>query len=224
MSSVSRPGSSRSGFTAIELLVVVAIIAILAAMLLPALGLLRRMSYKAKTTNTMNQLTHAVSSYLDTYSRLGSLSDPTDTDTMHSLAFRCDPFYFLYKTPKAMGNEPFITPTLRSLVTAVGPNACQPATSPMTATHICDAYGSAAGNVLSWKIVNGTPLGGGVSFSFTQTIDLRSSAGTPSDMTDDIIFHFDSGTQRWDLVKATTAWDSAADFNEALPTGSQQHP
>jgi prepilin-type N-terminal cleavage/methylation domain-containing protein len=217
-----RPG--RSGFTAIELLVVVAIIAILAGLLLSALGLLRKMGLKAKTTNNMSQLTHSISSYLDTYSRLGSLADSFETDPQHSLAFRKDPFYFIYVTPRNMGGEPFFNPPLLSLVTATAANACSPATSPMTATHMCDAYGTSPSNVYSWLIINGTPLGGGVSFSFTQTIDLRSSAGTPDDPTDDIDFHFDSGTQRWDLVKTTVPWNSAANFNEALPAGSQQHP
>ena len=226
--------SIRLGFTVVELLVVIAIIAILASLLLAALGLMRKMSMKAKTMDMMNQLTHSVSTYLDTYSRLGSLTDTTESNPQYGLAFRCDPWYFIYKTPRNMGAEPFFTPTVRSLVTATGANACMPATTPMTATHMCDAFGNQPVNVLSWHIVNGTPAGGGVAFSFTQSIDRRSAAGTPDDITDDIVFHFDSSTQRWDLLKATALtnstgtlgvqWNSPADYNESLPSGSSPHP
>jgi hypothetical protein len=186
--------------------------------------MLHRSSLRAKTTHNMTQLSYGVSTYLDTYARLGSLTDPTESDPQHSLAFRCDPWYFFYITPILTRAEPFFAPTGLKLVTATGANACLPATSPMHATHICDAYGTNPENVLSWAIVNGNPLGSTDKFTSTQTIDLRSSAGTPSDVSDDIDFHYSSQTQRWDVIKTTDPWNSASVFNEPLPTGSGEHP
>jgi type II secretory pathway pseudopilin PulG len=219
-----RTAHARSGFTFIELMVVISIIIILVALLIPAIGLLHRMSFRTKTTHNMAQLTFALTTYLDTYGRLGALTDPTETDPMHSLAFRCDPWYFLYITPFLTKAEPFFAPSGLKLVTATGANTCVPATSPMTATHLCDAWGTNPANVLSWAIVNGSPLGSSDVFTFAQTIDLRSSAGTPDDITDDIDFHYASQTQRWDLVKTAIPWNNAANYNEPLPSGSGPHP
>ncbi len=219
-----RPARARGGFTLIELMVVIAIIAILAALLIPAIGLLHRMSFRTKTTHNFGQLTFGVSTYLDTYSRMGSLTDPGgDSDPQHSMPFRCDPWYFLYITPMLTKAEPFFAPSGLKLVTATGANVCAPAISPLHGTHLCDAWGTAPDNVISWAIVNGSPLGSPDMFSFTQSIDLRSSAGTPNDITDDIVFHYSSQTQRWDMVKTTVAWNSAAAFNEPLPSGSGEH-
>jgi prepilin-type N-terminal cleavage/methylation domain-containing protein len=215
----------RRGFTFIELMVVIAIIVILASLLIPAIGMLHRNSLRAKTTHNMSQLTFAVTTYLDTYGRLGSLMDPAgDSDPQHSMAFRCDPWYFIYITPMLTKAEPFFAPTGLKLVTATGANTCLPALSPMHATHICDAWGTAPSNVLSWCIVNGNPVGGTDKFSFTESIDLRSSAGTADDITDDIDFRYSSQTQRWDLTKTIVPWNNSAYYNEPLPTGSGEHP
>ena len=214
----------RHGFTFIELIVVIAIIVILASLLIPAISILHKASLKAKTLNNMEQLAHSVLTYLDTYARLGNLNDPTETDKQHSLAFRCDPWYFLYITPFLSKAEPFFAPSGLKLVTATGAT-CVPATSPLHATHLCDAWGTNPDNVLSWAIVNGSPLGSTDMYTFTQSIDLRSSAGTPSDMTDDIILHYASQTQRWDVVKVITVpWNSPLNFNEPLPAAAGEHP
>jgi prepilin-type N-terminal cleavage/methylation domain-containing protein len=220
-----RTSRACGGFTVIELMVVIAIIAILAALLIPAVGMLNTNAKRAKTTHNLSQLTFAVSTYLDTYGRLGSLMDPAgDSDPQHSMAFRCDPWYFLYVTPMLTKAEPFFAPTGLKLVTATGANTCVPAVNAMHATHICDAWGTNPDNVLSWGIVNGSPVGGSDRFSFTQSIDLRSSAGTATKITDDIVFHYSSQTQRWDLVKTTDPWNNGAFFNEPLPAGSMEHP
>ncbi len=149
----------RRGFTFIELIVVIAIIVILAALLIPAIGMLHRSSFRAKTTHNIGQLTFAVSTYLDTYGRLGSLTDVTETDAQHSLAYRSEPTYVLDITPMLTKAEPFFSPSGLKLVTAAGAGVCAPAVSPMHATHLCDAWGTAPDNVLSWAIINGSPLG-----------------------------------------------------------------
>jgi prepilin-type N-terminal cleavage/methylation domain-containing protein len=215
---------TRRGFTFIELIVVIAIIAILAALLIPVIGLLHNRSYRAKTTNAFSQLTFSMTTYMDTYGRLGNLNDATETDPQHSLAFRCDPWYFIYITPMLTKAEPFFAPSGLKLVTATGANTCAPAISPMHATHLCDAWGTNPDNVLSWAIVNGSPLGSSDVFTFTQSIELRSSAGTPDNISDDIVFSYSSQTQRWDMVKTIKPWNNATYFNEPLPAGSGEHP
>ena len=53
----------RHGFTLIELLVVVSIIAVLAGMLLPAIGMVKRAALKAKFSANLRQAGMAVMAY-----------------------------------------------------------------------------------------------------------------------------------------------------------------
>jgi len=57
-----------AAFTLVELLVVVAIIAILAAMLLPALGMAREKARRAACTNSLGQVAKALENYVGDYS------------------------------------------------------------------------------------------------------------------------------------------------------------
>lgn len=58
-----RPGQGASGFTLIELLVVVSIIAVLAAMLLPALGIVREAAASMVCTSNLRQFGMAAQTY-----------------------------------------------------------------------------------------------------------------------------------------------------------------
>ncbi len=70
----------RSGFTLIELLVVISIIGVLASMALPVLSKVKVKAQVAKATMELNDMSGAVSSYVNTYSRM-----PVSKDTRAAL-------------------------------------------------------------------------------------------------------------------------------------------
>ena len=70
--------ATRDGFTMIELMVVVAIIAALAGISLAGLSILRRQQKIASTLDLMTNVTTAVDAYLREYRRLGNATDSSD--------------------------------------------------------------------------------------------------------------------------------------------------
>ncbi len=72
----------KAGFTLIEILIVVAIIAVLATLLIPAVGLLRNAAKSATTDKTMQSICTALSLYLGDHGRIGASAGIVDGATV----------------------------------------------------------------------------------------------------------------------------------------------
>ncbi len=183
------------GFTLIELMIVIVVIAILASMILATLSILKRLSRIAQTKSSMGDISLAISTYFDSWPVLGDTADATASD------FTKDPWDYLYKRRRAT-NRQFIDLSVTRLVKMTGVGTCVAPDSQRDATHIIDFFGNYPVNVFEFKIANG-PVGGTGMAKFTRDIVFRSSAGTPSDKSDDIILHWTSDTSKWNPVKAS---------------------
>lgn len=184
----ARRSAPRNGFTFIELLVVVAIIAALAAISLAGLSVLRRQSKIASTLDLMTHVTTAVDAYLREYRRLGNATDGSD--------FLRDPWHFFHKDQRLHGKTPMLDIKLERLVERVGAGSVKRPAAVHTATHMTDFFGSTPANVLSFTIFNENQ-GSGANFAYAHCIILRSSAGTLGDPKDDLFYAYSADKASW---------------------------
>jgi len=101
-----RPAGNSSGFTLLELLVVIGIIGILAALLLPALSRARAQACSVVCKNHLHQMGLALQMYVqengNQYPYVGSLPDPLhDNPTTANWFNRLEPYYPLNWTNRA---------------------------------------------------------------------------------------------------------------------------
>lgn len=203
--------SPRRGFTILELMVVIAIIAALAGMALAGLSALRRQQKIASTWDLMTNLTTAVDQYIRDYARLGVDADSND--------FKRDPWKFLYKDLHALKKQPLIDVKLERLVERLGPASCSRPAAVHTATHITDYFGSDPVNVLSFTIINANKgVATNASTRYVQGIILRSSAGTFGDPKDDLMFVFNADKASWRKVRYDELTATMAEFDPPVPS------
>ncbi len=170
---------SRRGFSILELLVVISVIAALAGLLLPALAMLREQQRKVATWDLMLHLGVAVSAYLGDYASLGDAADQTE--------FARDPWLHLYRIPVANGKPAYIEFSGRQLLrdsSGLGTGPFSPAL-PDVATHPMDAWH----RPFLWQVRNLTVPGS--TRSYTTTVRIRSDAGTPDPAyRNDLVFEY----------------------------------
>lgn len=205
---MSAHSASRTGFTFIELLVVVAIIAALAGISLAGLSVLRKQQRIASTLDLMTNLTHALDAYIREHRRLGSAANGND--------FLQDPWHFIYKDQVLNKKTPLFDEKIERLVERVSAGACKRPESRQSATHLTDFFGSTPTNVLSFAIFNNN-LGSGTNTQYVHCIILRSSAGTLGDPKDDLFYAYSADKASWRKLKYNDIADFLANL-DPVPT------
>ncbi len=198
----------RRGFTMIELLVVISIIAILSGMLFGVLNMLKRQQKKVATTSLMSQLTVALNDYLGTYPIIGDLPG------QYSQSFVDSPWTYLGRNPLLAGKVPYIDLPEKSLARGVPPGPFDKGTQ-ADSDQVLDTYTIAdRSNHLVWRIIN-KQSGGAGAYTYTDQIWLRSAVGTPDQPRDDIIMRLTMANGQW--LKMSYG-DAIADVTDPPPT------
>lgn len=184
MSHTSKDIRSRSGFTLIELLVVIAIIAVLVGLLFPALGLLRRNQRKATTVKLMQDVSLAITQYLQESPLLGA--SPAD--------FADRPVYYLVQVHREQKRKPLIELSTKYLAKGTAPTYAD--ATEMDATVILDGFSTPSLKMpLRFEVTNAAKG----SRSYTDRVVIRSEAGTPGKVGDDLVMTFELSSGRWEL-------------------------
>ena len=101
----------RTGFTLMELLVVITIIAILAALLIPTINLVRSQARKSNCLNRQKQIALAIEGYRgENDSRYPHSQNSSSSDRFDVETFGATPVYspFAYSKPEYSGPQPYL--------------------------------------------------------------------------------------------------------------------
>lgn len=79
MKNTSQPRAAASAFTLVELLTVIAIIAILMGLLFPAIGIIKEQARKVQAKNDVTNIVAAVKQYYTEYGKYPAVQDPPPT-------------------------------------------------------------------------------------------------------------------------------------------------
>ncbi len=157
----------QSAFTLIELVMVVAIIVVLAALSIPALNMLRDLRAKTQTRALMNQVASAITTYLATWPQFGSASAIGE-------ARLDDPLAFLVRNQIAAGKEPLMEMPRKQLARASA-GTFVPADGPADATDLRDGWTANQENVFRFQV----ETAGTAPRLFSTRVILRSQAVKP---------------------------------------------
>jgi prepilin-type N-terminal cleavage/methylation domain-containing protein len=167
---------SLRGFTLVELLMVITIICILAGLLIPGLGILKRKQREAETLRLMNEMQYTLSVYLSTYPLLG---EPP------ALTFEDQPWEFLGLRQLRLDEKPMLNLPAKYLATSTGSSVVKA----IDGILIRDAFRMP----FVWATINlpaGTPR-------YSNGIALVSQAGTKAFPKDDLIMIFTNNSGAW---------------------------
>ncbi len=165
--------TGRSGFTLIELMVVIGIIALLAAILTPVLGSLIRRQRIESTRHRMAQVGMAIDWYLRDWAVLGDVGDEEASEDDSD--FAAAPAQFLYVRRLMADSDPYME--LRPEMSMTG-DPPRPVTALGEMEHIIDGFG----DPLIFEIDNAVTHGR----RWTRQITIRSQLGTPTYDGDDL--------------------------------------
>ncbi len=174
--------SARSGFTLIELLVVISVIGILVGLLFPVLGALNRGKREAVSKHRMNELSKAVTDYINDWRSLGDKPDSSD--------FAAAPVFFLHRQPSFNNRDPYLTPKVDAVKAGDPPGKVE---SVFDGEHYCDGYD----NPFIIEVENGTAH----DRTYVKSVVIRSNGGNASDASDDLVLSYTTGQEGWEWLQ-----------------------